>query len=600
MLEFPGFPRLDTTEADFDNRFSLFGGSTRMSFVERLEKLDREIAVAVEAGLAKLRAEIEERLQAGHDETLRRVRELNAVLPGAYVPVTEVAEIAERERPAVVLPEPVDEGAIAAAAREAGHADALAAAAAIDRARTQGDILNALLAETPRFASRAVLLLVRADGLAGWGGQGFAQERITALALPRHHRLAEKLIDDAGTVALSAADCEEISGKLGAAAAREGVLIPLVLRDRVTAALYADAVGGHPLETAALQTLAHLVALSIETLPFRERPATATLRSAVAASWATPAPAPPPPAAPAIPAEEPPQAETQALSVPEPEPEPEIPAPAAEIPAAVPFYELPPAIEPESEALAPEPEEVEAVGVEALGTGALEIELEPVLPALDLDSIPLPEAEPWAPAPEAIPEAPSRPADPYFDRPAGPEVASDPASGHETVLLRTLPTSGVGPGAAAYGDLPADLPDEPALPDAMDVDSAPTEPLRAVPAGPDGPRTAEVRPPSGVQGPGWAFSTGRMPAVSVDDEPVHEEARRLARLLVSEIKLYNEEQVEAGRRNRDIYERLKEDIDRSRQMYEDRVDSKVVATTDYFYQELVRILAAGDSRALGI
>ncbi|HXO21303.1 MAG TPA: hypothetical protein VOA87_15425, partial [Thermoanaerobaculia bacterium] len=95
------------------------------------------------------------------------------------------------------------------------------------------------------------------------------------------------------------------------------------------------------------------------------------------------------------------------------------------------------------------------------------------------------------------------------------------------------------------------------------------------------------------------FATTRVP-VSPDDEALHEEARRLARLLVSEIKLYNEEQVEEGRRNRDIYERLKEDIDRSRQMYEERVEQRVLRSTDYFYQELVRILAAGDSKALGI
>jgi len=82
--------------------------------------------------------------------------------------------------------------------------------------------------------------------------------------------------------------------------------------------------------------------------------------------------------------------------------------------------------------------------------------------------------------------------------------------------------------------------------------------------------------------------------LGIDDEG------RLARLLVSEIKLYNEDQVEEGRRNRDVYERLKEDIDRSRQMYEERVEPRVWKSTDYFYQELVRILAAGDSRALGI
>ncbi len=64
--------------------------------------------------------------------------------------------------------------------------------------------------------------------------------------------------------------------------------------------------------------------------------------------------------------------------------------------------------------------------------------------------------------------------------------------------------------------------------------------------------------------------------------------------------LYNEEQVALGRKNRDLYERLKDDIDASRRMYEERVEPRIVKSTDYFYQELVRILAAGDARALGI
>jgi len=596
-----------------------------MSFVERLEKLDREIADAVEAGLGKLRAEIEERLQVGHAETLRQVRELHAELPGAYVPFAEIFEIAERERPVVPAVEPIDEKALAAEARGAGHSDLHAATVAIDRARSQGDILSALLAETPRFASRAVLLLLRPDGLAGWGSQGFAQERVAAFTLPRYHALTERMIDGSGTVALTPADCAEVASQLDGPAAREGVLIPVVLRDRVTAALYADALDGQALESAALQTLAHLVALSIETLPFRERAATATLRSADS----LPREAPPAALAPTAPAEptevteptavaEPPAPEeaiepaaTQALSVPEPEPEPPTVEPTVE--SIEPSWAVEP-VEIEPEEIPEGPAEVEAVGVEALGTGALEIDLEPDLPAIDLDATAVAEPVPvaWQPGPveppafpvepPAFPAEPDLPAAPYLDRPAVPAETEPVATeGHETVLLRTIPPPAAASGAdtAAFADLPADLP-EPALPEPQEGDSAHAEPLRAVPAGPDAPRTAEVRPPSGVQGPGWAFSTGRMPAISLDDEPVHEEARRLARLLVSEIKLYNEEQVEEGRRNRDIYERLKEDIDRSRQMYEDRVDPKVVATTDYFYQELVRILAAGDSRALGI
>jgi hypothetical protein len=52
-----------------------------------------------------------------------------------------------------------------------------------------------------------------------------------------------------------------------------------------------------------------------------------------------------------------------------------------------------------------------------------------------------------------------------------------------------------------------------------------------------GPRTTEVAPPADLQGPGWAFSSARSPRAS-GDNALHEEARRLARLLVSEIKLY--------------------------------------------------------------
>ena len=85
------------------------------------------------------------------------------------------------------------------------------------------------------------------------------------------------------------------------------------------------------------------------------------------------------------------------------------------------------------------------------------------------------------------------------------------------------------------------------------------------------------------------------------DEEVraHNDARRFARLLVSEIKLYNEQKVVEGRRLHDLYERLKEDIDRSRQMYEKRVSTSVAAKFDYFYDELLHTLGEGDPGKLG-
>jgi hypothetical protein len=91
------------------------------------------------------------------------------------------------------------------------------------------------------------------------------------------------------------------------------------------------------------------------------------------------------------------------------------------------------------------------------------------------------------------------------------------------------------------------------------------------------------------------------PAVAVvgEEEKAHNDARRFARLLVSEIKLYNEQKVGDGRRTGDLYDRLKEDIDRSRQMYEKRVTPNVAAKFDYFYDELVSTLAEGDPSKLG-
>jgi hypothetical protein len=87
--------------------------------------------------------------------------------------------------------------------------------------------------------------------------------------------------------------------------------------------------------------------------------------------------------------------------------------------------------------------------------------------------------------------------------------------------------------------------------------------------------------------------------VSEDDKRFHNEARRFARLLVSEIKLYNEQKVREGRDAGDLYERLREDIDRSRQMYDKRVRPEVSGRYDYFHHELVNMLAEGDPSKLG-
>ena len=189
----------------------------------------------------------------------------------------------------------------------------------------------------------------------------------------------------------------------------------------------------------------------------------------------------------------------------------------------------------------------------------------------------------------------------------GPEDASLESqaapmpTGEETVLIRT-PVMTSEP--ALEVEPPAPEPEPEPTPDTQ---VAPPEPEEATPSTqvappPDVAPAVDsplVTPPSDLEGPGRAFATTRVP-IDAEQVQAHEEARRLARLLVSEIKLYNEEEVEEGRRTGDVYSRLREDIDRSRQMFEERIDPEVKDSTDYFYQELVRILGGGDADALGM
>ena len=76
-------------------------------------------------------------------------------------------------------------------------------------------------------------------------------------------------------------------------------------------------------------------------------------------------------------------------------------------------------------------------------------------------------------------------------------------------------------------------------------------------------------------------------------------ARRYARLLVSEIKLYNEAAVRAGREQRDLLQRLRAEIDRAQKLYEERVPAAVGGRHAYFHQELIQTLADGDAALLG-
>lgn len=95
------------------------------------------------------------------------------------------------------------------------------------------------------------------------------------------------------------------------------------------------------------------------------------------------------------------------------------------------------------------------------------------------------------------------------------------------------------------------------------------------------------------------FGGGDGAGAGASDSPDDQSARRYARLLISEIKLYNEGAVRAGRQQRDLLQRLRSEIDRARRLYEERVPATVGARHMYFQQELVHTLADDDPALLG-
>jgi hypothetical protein len=90
-----------------------------------------------------------------------------------------------------------------------------------------------------------------------------------------------------------------------------------------------------------------------------------------------------------------------------------------------------------------------------------------------------------------------------------------------------------------------------------------------------------------------------LPQASKEDAEIHRKAQRFARLLLDEIKLYNQVKVTEGRKHRDLYDRLKEDIDKSRMTYQKRYGNTSAASGDYLTQEILRSLAEDDISLMG-
>jgi hypothetical protein len=369
----------------------------------------------------------------------------------------------------------------------------------LDAGENQVEVLRRFLDLCGAHSSRAVLFVSRGGSLEAWKAVGFSDrggddEAVRKVSVAAGDETLRRALDGA---AVRLGRDNVLSRALDARDVSDAVLVPMVVREKISGLVYADCAGGeeegfHP-ETISLLT--YLAGTVVDRLASRRLRPSPSLKAVEAV-------------------------EPQPAAAPERAPEPP-PAPAPAPPP--PVREEPRAAEP-----------------------SREFEL-----AEEAES-----AEPEAPPPSFASAPP--------EEPAAPPPAPAP------------------PPSVTTASWQADV-EPPPMPRSV-------EPPLSMEAPAEGPLS---RP---------STSTRRLagPLAPPEGDERREEARRFARLLISEIKLYNERAVLEGRERSDLYSRLREDIDRSRQMYDERIPADVRSNSNFFYEEMVRILADGRPEALGL
>ena len=88
-------------------------------------------------------------------------------------------------------------------------------------------------------------------------------------------------------------------------------------------------------------------------------------------------------------------------------------------------------------------------------------------------------------------------------------------------------------------------------------------------------------------------------ALSKEDQELHLQAQRFARVKVAELRLYKSGSVKAGRAAADLYGALQAEIDQLRADYRQRYCDLTPSMLDYLHAELIRSLANDDPQLLG-
>lgn len=104
--------------------------------------------------------------------------------------------------------------------------------------------------------------------------------------------------------------------------------------------------------------------------------------------------------------------------------------------------------------------------------------------------------------------------------------------------------------------------------------------------------------PAGAQADG-ASAPRAWEELRLEDQKLHLQAQRTARVRVAEMRLYHEDQIRNGAAQGDIYGALRKEIDAARDEFLKAYLSKSSTMVDYLHLEILHSLAHDEDRALG-
>ena len=549
---------------------------------------------------AGFRASVVEHLRLARDE-------------GARITATAIAEA-----------EAMEKDAAASAPKEAGISELRDGIDDICAQASQAAILKSLVAHAEQFTPRGAFFIVKNEHLVGWRvfGRDEQQENADATVREIFFPVSDSTSLGASIKSLSAVESgngeyagdAEFLNKLGFGEPDEAVAVPLVARGRGVAVLYADkGENGGAVNVEALETLVRVAGLTVEVLAAGASPTAVGARQTSVA-------------APARQASGNTQKESQAEAAPQYSSE--------ENYQSFDGSQEEEASEPEAAAQGDYTAQVEAEGAsdyEVAGYAAndysdaadspTETHYEAEIIQPDYQSEQTAESYSWNQPAETATEEDSTASEDYLDAGArsggsgyqfeeSPSYDAPVSESENAPVQNYEPAQYEGVGAHSFEAAREDYADAPppsqASYGAFEPQTDSSAASAATESGFDGKpaqeEVAEVSAAASAKPARSRFSDRNIDLpveVSEDERRLHNDARRFARLLVSEIKLYNEQKVKEGRDGNDLYDRLREAIDRSREMYDKRVQPTVAAKFDYFHYELVHSLAEGDEAKLG-